>query len=73
MFRIALLAAAIALPSLTYAQSADEPPIYERRLFDGFEGTDFAPEGDSTTARISSRAPADTSSRAPSSAPAMVG
>ncbi len=45
MFRIALLAAAIALPSLTYAQSADEPPIYERRLFDGFEGTDFAPEG----------------------------
>jgi len=45
MFRIALLAAALAVPGFTYAQSADETPAYEQKLFDGFEGRDFAPEG----------------------------
>ncbi|MQW85584.1 polysaccharide lyase [Sinorhizobium saheli] len=44
MFRIALLAAALAAPGVAHAQSAEQPPV-ERKLVDGFEGRDFAPEG----------------------------
>ncbi len=67
-----LAGAAIALPS-HLCQSAEEPAVYERKLFDGFEGTDFAPEGGSTSQEFRAERPAHTSSRAPSNAPATAG
>ncbi|MEY9832923.1 hypothetical protein ABIA25_004801 [Sinorhizobium fredii] len=45
MFRVALLAATLLVPSIANAQALQQQPPLEQKLVDGFEGNDFAPEG----------------------------
>ncbi|WP_083265278.1 polysaccharide lyase [Sinorhizobium alkalisoli] len=45
MLRVVLLAAIFILPGVAGAQSSQPQPPAERKLVDGFDGKDFAPEG----------------------------